>query len=332
VTSTVSGALKGKATAKGEIGLKLLAKIGLDIEAAVEGASAATTKKVGHDVDDLRFVAEIVKASGRRLVIEDFHYLSLNHRKHFAFDLKALWDFGLFVTIIGIWTQSNMLLHLNPDLSARVHEISLDWNEGDLRKVIERGGGSLGIEFSEGMTRQLVSLSVGNVGILQKLALMTLDACEIFDGFFFTKELDQLAAVETAALLYAEQLNPLYQQFARNVSNGIRTRKNSTGIYAHAMAVIMAADDRELREGLHVDRIFDIARARQHRIQRGNLKAVLEKMEELQVDQDGRGLVLAYNEGSEEITIVDRQLLLYRRFCTVKWPWEDLIAEVGDEM
>jgi hypothetical protein len=30
---------------------------------------------VGRNIDDLRFVAEIVKASGRRLVIEDFHYL-----------------------------------------------------------------------------------------------------------------------------------------------------------------------------------------------------------------------------------------------------------------
>jgi hypothetical protein len=54
---------------------------------------------------------------------------------------------------------------------------------------------------------------------------------------------------------------------------------------------------------------------------------VLEKCEQLQIDSEGRGLVIAYNEAEAEISVVDRQLLLYRKYCTVKWPWEDLIAE-----
>ena len=53
------------------------------------------------------------------------------------------------------------------------------------------------------------------------------------------------------------------------------------------------------------------------------------EFEGLQVDQDGRGLVLAYNEANSEVTVVDRQLLLYRRYSTVMWPWEDLIAEAN---
>jgi hypothetical protein len=37
--------------------------------------------------------------------------------------------------------------------------------------------------------------------------------------------------------------------------------------------------------------------------------------------------VLSYNESTGDLSVVDRQLLLYRQFCTVRWPWEDLIAE-----
>ena len=128
---------------------------------------------------------------------------------------------------------------------------------------------------------------------------------------------------------YAEQLNPLYQQFAKRVSAGIRNRKDSTGIYGHAVAVVLDAIDEELIKGLPIDRIFEKANARETRIQNGNLKTILEKFESLQVDQDGRGLVLAYNEANGEVTVVDRQLLLYRRYSTVKWPWEDLIAEAN---
>lgn len=128
-------------------------------------------------------------------------------------------------------------------------------------------------------------------------------------------------------MAYAEQLNPLYQQFANRVSKGIRNRDNSTGIYAHAMAVILEADDQALMTGLTLDSIYDVANSRQNRIQKGNLRKVLEKFEDLQVDGDGRGLVLSYNDATTEISVVDRQLLLYRRYATVKWPWEDMIKE-----
>jgi len=50
------------------------------------------------------------------------------------------------------------------------------------------------------------------------------------------------------------------------------------------------------------------------------------------VDEDGRGLIIGYSPASEEISIVDRQLLLYRRFAAVKWPWEGLIQEAGAQV
>lgn len=41
--------------------------------------------------------------------------------------------------------------------------------------------------------------------------------------------------------------------------------------------------------------------------------------------------MLAYDPQDEKISVVDKQLLLYRKFATVKWPWEDLIEEVSKE-
>jgi hypothetical protein len=37
--------------------------------------------------------------------------------------------------------------------------------------------------------------------------------------------------------------------------------------------------------------------------------------------------VLSYNEATEEVSVVDRQLLLYRKYSTVSWPWEKMIEE-----
>jgi hypothetical protein len=88
----------------------------------------------------------------------------------------------------------------------------------------------------------------------------------------------------------------------------------------------MKASDSELVNGLSVDAIFAEASRREPRILLGNLKSVLTKIESLQIDDDGRGLVLSYNP-DKGISVVDRQLLLYRRFATVSWPWEAMIVQ-----
>ena len=63
----------------------------------------------------------------------------------------------------------------------------------------------------------------------------------------------------------------------------------------------MGESDESLIRGVSIDRIFGIAAGREPRVQKGNLHTVLEKIERLQVDEDGRGLVLAYNEANREV-------------------------------
>ena len=327
VRESRQGTFKASIAGSGEFGAAILAKAGLSGIIGTERTTTGEHRAVGHDIDDLRFVASIIKASGRRLVVEDFHYMSTDDRRNLAFDLKALWDYGVFVVIIGVWSETNLLLHLNPDLTGRVTEIPIDWVSDDLTRILTKGGGALRVQFSQPLMKQLVQLSYSNAGLLQQLALLTLDDAGIHESGLLIKRVENPEHLCNASMTYAEQLNPVYQQFAKRVSAGMRTRKNATGIYAHAMAAIMESTDTELARGLHARAIFDRAVARQGRIQYSNLKAILEKLPELQVDDDGRGLILGYSPATEEVTIVDRQLLLYRRFATVTWPWEELITE-----
>jgi hypothetical protein len=319
--------VKGRIEASTSVGAKLLAKVGITAEIGGEASKETKTQKVGRDITDLRFIAELIKAGERRLVAEDFHYLSPDQRKQFAFDLKALWDYGLFVIIVGVWTETNMLLELNPDLSGRVEEVSVSWNDAELKKIITQGGNVLNIQFSDEFLSSAAHDAFGNAGILQILILKTLDALGIDGECSAVVLISDKAHFVTAAMHYADQLNPLYQQFAKQVSSGMRTRKDSTGIYSHAIAAIVAAPDEKLIKGLPIDEIFSITSSREPRIQKGNLRTILERLDSLQVDADGRGLVISYNPSVSEVSIVDKQLLLYRKYATVRWPWEDMIQE-----
>lgn len=326
------GKIEGRVEAKGEMGEGLISKVfGLAGSASGSGAAAHTSEvekvHVGRDINDLRYVADLIRESGRRLVVEDFHYLSIEERRKLSFDLKALWDYRLYLVIVGVWSQSNMLIYLNPDLAGRIEELSVYWSNVDLARILEKGGKALNLRFSEEFARSSSALSYGNAGILQALAIRTLDALGITEATQDVIEINDQNALQSAALHYADQLNALYQQFAKRVAGGIRNRQDSTGIYAHAMAAIMIAPDEMCIRGISLDHIFQTAHAREPRIQKGNLRVILEKLEGLQVDDQGRGLVVAYNESSGEVTVVDRQLLLYRQFSTVRWPWEELIEE-----
>jgi len=183
---------------------KILAKLSFSQSLDRETKTVTKSLEVGRDLDDLRFVAEIINASGRRLVIEDFHYLSPAQRKSFAFDLKALWDYKTFVVIIGIWAENNLLLHLNPDLTLRIEEVPISWSSDDLRSVLENGSKALNIEFSSKLYRLFIDDAFGTVGILQKMALATLDEHGVDQTQNMLVKIDNERKYEDVAMHYAE--------------------------------------------------------------------------------------------------------------------------------
>ena len=319
----LKGTVEGQFAAGNDLIGKVSGKLGLD----ATGELAAKNVPIGRNINDLRFIAQLIIESGRHLIIEDVHYLSLEQREILSFDLKALWDFGCFVTIVGVWGDANMFVRLNGELSGRLEELSLEWGPDDLRSIISNGSTALGIEFSREIQNKAIIDAFGNSGLLQRLILRTLDEAKIYEQQPSTVLVDDISWYESAAIFVADQLNGVYIKFGERVATGIRTRQDATGIYAHAMAVIIAAEDSMHMTGIHVDHIFSVSNARQPRIQKSNLKAVLSKIDSLQVDKDGRGLVVTYDADEECVLNVDRQLLFYRKYLTVSWPWEELISE-----
>ena len=331
VEKSKGGKLSSTVSAETDVGISLIARLKATLGITAEETSGEKEVVVGRDTTDLRFIAQVIAASERRLVIEDYHYLAPSERKAFAFDLKALWDFGVYVVIIGIWSENNLLLHLNPDLATRVVEHSIFWSDEDLGQVLNKGGCALRVEIEPSVQKLLIQDSFGTVGTIQDLALRLLDEVGIECTQSDFVEVGDRAIYENVALNHADQLNAVYQTFAARVAKGIRQRQKSTGIYAHMLWAVMDATDQELTEGYPTDSIFKVASKREPRIQKPNLRQILRKVGELQVDEDGRGLILAYDDNKDEVTVVDKQLFLYRKYATVRWPWEQVLEDIQSD-
>ena len=236
-------------------------------------------------------------------LIEDFHYLDLETRAKLAFDLKTFWDYNCKVIIIGVWTQTNLLTYMNPDLTGRIEEISIEWTDDELRQVIDNGSQALKIQIDDNIKNDMICDSFGNVGILQSLLLRLVeDEAGIEETQDFNTPIVNPVFYDNAAKGYANQLDGLYQQFAQTLSTGIRQRKKkSTGIYALSMEAIVNATDRQLMKGFSRNDIYTITNGKEPRIKKGNLKSVLKKLVELQRPETGRSLVISYDESIDSV-------------------------------
>lgn len=313
----------------GEIKIPIVANAKADVSAAIEHNCGTD---IGLDystsIHNLEYIAKTITASGKRLVIEDFHYLDMKAREKLAYDLKTFWDYNCNIIIIGVWTQTNLLTSMNPDLTGRIEEIPVSWSNEELKKVIDLGSDALNIEIDSVIQEKMIEDSFGNVGILQSLLLKLVeDEAGIEQNQPFKSFIINPQFYDNAAKSYATQLDGRYQQFAQILSAGIRQRKGSTGIYALAMEAIVNASDQELMNGFSRNDIFAITHSKEPRIQKGNLKTVLGKLNELQKPETGRNLVISYDESIDAIFAVDLQLLFYRKHHTMKWPWEEMAEE-----
>ncbi|MEQ8034276.1 hypothetical protein [Xanthomonas sp. WHRI 6106] len=331
VESVGKESIKGTVKASTSVGAKLIAYLSGEVSMESSDATEKKYKEVGRDIGDLSFVAGLINQSGRRLVIEDYHYLSGEVRKKLSAHLKALWDMECNVIIIGVWTSDSYLTTLNPDLEDRLVEIPAEWKPDELRQILEKGGNALNIEFKNPLSDDLVESSFENAGLLQTLTRSILDALGIEETQSSVLVLDDPELLVSAAEKQADELDGRFQSFARSVSTGMRRRKESTGIYAYAMDVVLRASDEKLRLGISLKEIFDEAHSQQSRIKYANLRRVLQKIDHLQVDEEGRGLVITYNSATEKVTVVDRRLLLYRRFAKPTWPWQEIISSLGED-
>ncbi|WP_205747865.1 hypothetical protein [Devosia sp. FKR38] len=329
-----SSGFGGSMTLEGtaEAGWKWLAKATVTAGGAASAdiSTEKVTRSVGRNELDIEFIADVIKASGKRIVIEDFHYLSHPVREVFAHELKTLWDYGVYVIIVGIWHRKNYLTFLNGDLALRLTEVNVGWTVEELAKSFQKGCAALNVDVPRAIIERAAKDSYSNIGILQSIALGFLTASGIQEEQEVAPTLADSVKLDDAGMQYADQLAAVYANFAERVSEGIRKRKDATQIYAFALWSIMESPDNEAMQGLSVDWIFQKSHARQPRIQKPNLRKVLRKFYSLQVDDKGKGLVIAFDEGSDVVIIIDKGLLFYRKYRTEPWPWERIAEEAKE--
>jgi hypothetical protein len=250
--SSTTISTKISAEAKGKAGIPLFAEG--QAGGAAEGSFVRNTETYLTPVPDelsIPSLAEQVKQQEKRIIIEDFHYLSEPERHRLAFDLKAFWDLRVFFIIIGVWAEQNLLTTYNNDLSGRVEEIDVQWDRDDLHLVLAKGEQALLIMFDEPIKESIIADASGNVGLLQRFAEKICYNSGIYGSDDVVRTITDANVVDQCrAEICASQENR-YHSFVELIGKGFKDpERTKLKMYHHLVRVCFEASEHGLLAGI----------------------------------------------------------------------------------
>lgn len=313
-------------SASGQLGNVLVGKVQAEAQAA-GGASkeqAVDQEPVGATMADLSWVARILRASEKRLVLEDFHYVSEENRKTFAFILKALGDYGVYVILVGIWPEDHLLTYYNGNLDGRVEDLRLVWADEDLAAVLDKGCDALNIAMTDGLVSALVGDAFGNVGLVQRLAEQVCINAGVLERQDDRRTIDVGSDLDVARTTVSERMTARYDAFADDFVRGMKRMKQGLAVYKHLLRAFTASKTEDLIEGIDSSDLLErIQESHPDPIIRGSdLTQALDRVDRLQAKIGVQPPVLTYNHDRRRLFLADRSFLFYRQHGDPTWPWE----------
>lgn len=312
-TKTASG--KNKVVAQFKAGL-----MGLDISLAGEKESSKENKVIVQplelDLEDVNDVISALKEIGfsKLIVLEDFHYLSPECQKSFAFILKAFHEISSYIFIIvGVWLEDNKLIIYNGDLTGRVVSVNADvWTESELREVISDGGSLLGVFFDPNFVTRLVESSKGSVYLVQEACRR---ACEM-QGIVETVQDGRSVGgeVKVAELIKSivDEQSARYSAFITGLADGFQDTELE--MFKWMLFPILDGDIDALADGILYRTFRTILKEKHPRgkiLNPGNITQALNSISSLQIKKDIKPIVVDYDQTQKKLNFVDRGFLLW---------------------
>lgn len=286
------------------------------------GRDIASVAQPVADIDTLLTLAQLLHESSARLVIEDYHTLPQQELSLLAAELKALWDLGISVVLIGVADDATQLVNHNPNLSSRVEFVTVGWEDHELFEVLDKGMSLLNIKLDAAIEDRIVDDCHGNVGLLQRLAGDYLDALGIFGREAQKRVVSDQDTYHKVAQQIAGQMAPLYKEYARGVMEHMR-RLPSSGTHMALLRALFNAPSRDLLHGISLESLSE--GVVQHDIRMGTAAHDFSNaLHDLNAFQGGaaKGRVFHFDEVSNLVNIVDKQMLFFRKYSGLRWPWE----------
>ncbi len=336
---TTGSELQGQLDFSANMELNAAASAKLSVGMAKSSSAVTRTSEEGQPIGrtpaNLSWVSTTLLESGKRLVIEDFHYVRHEVQRSLAFLLKALGEYGLYVVIVGVWIKEHLLTYFNGDLDGRVNDIHLQWSDQELGLVLGQGSQALGITFDDDLSAQLVEASFGNVGLLHRITerLCLAEGITETPGPVEPRAIDAGPSLDMALSEVASQMQGRFETFADNFVRGMRRMSEGLEVYRHLLEAATHASDAELQMGIDSKTLHErIIGNGSTEIRASDLTQALERIDKLQSRIGINPPVFNYQKSNRRLQLTDAYFLFFRAFGQPAWPWDKESSAISNDL
>ncbi len=297
-----------------------------EIEALTKASSGVThnVRYIEYNLELAQDVSEILKryVVDRYLVLENFHYLSLDVQERLAYDLRVFQDQGIIFVILGIWREANRLVQFNGDLLDRITEIPVEpWLHEDFRRVIRKGSELLNVDFSQ-IEDLLIEASFDSIGVVQELC----KSCCLAAKVEHTSPNRQIITIEHLKAATKKKSEEYGVRHIRNFESFVdiaRKTSNQSGKLSLAfpyyfIRLLLTTDFTNIEQGLLRSRLLEEIRRLHHRpddVRSGDLGAFLHNITQHQISKKIQPPFVDYDRGGKIMKIIDSSMYFFLRHC-----------------
>ncbi len=312
----------GEAEAKGE------AKGG-----TTEGSTRQTVEfnlAVAQDVGEL-----LLKVGGAELfyVLENFHYLSDEMQRQFAFDLRTFEEMGLRFVILGVWKERNRLVQYNGDLQDRLAEVPVEpWEIQDFERVVATGSPFLNVTFEQSLTDTIFQQAHGSIAVVQELLKKLCEKSGALEYSPVPVNINDRVLLLEAISEKVSEYSAKHVRSLESIAAGSRTRRATENVAAlylpyYFVKVMVFRTYAELKDGVERKTLLELIQA-QHsvpdNVRIADVSGMLRRLASLQVKAKIVPPLFDYDPGTRRVKVVDSTLYFFVDNCNP----EDVMAEI----
>ncbi len=213
-----------------------------------------------YDVNDIITALNKINFN-KYIVLEDFHYLSIETQKDFAVALKAFHEESPFCfIIIGVWLEENRLTVYNGDLTGRVVSINADkWTADELSEIINVGEALLNVQFSAPFRTNVLHESFDSVYIVQEACYQCCISEGVYQTLSDTKEIGVNLDAKSIIKRVVNQQTGRFNSFITQFADGFQDTQWQ--MYRWLLYPVLTSSINKLEEGMRLAEIRKIIQA-----------------------------------------------------------------------
>jgi hypothetical protein len=334
-TNTETNLKGGKINGGFKIKIPMAGEIGVGSEVNETDQIATSTKQMyfEYNLELAQDVSELLKtqAINKYIVLENFHYLTLDVQETLAYDLRVFQDHQIIFIILGIWREANRLVQFNGDLLDRISEVPVEpWEKVDFSKVIEKGEILLNVDFSK-IKEEIINCSFDSIGVVQEICKQCCVAADIYetvDERFLFKQEHLTKALDVKSKEYGVRHNRNFEAFV-DISKKTSTQsgKASLAFPYYFIQLLLTFKLDNIENGLSRAVLLEEIRKIHHRpndVRSGDLGAFLHNITQHQMNKKINPPFVDYDRGGKTLKIIDSSLYFFLRNCDRKEIIDDL--------